>query len=117
MKNIYPLIAIFLLPVLLLFLNTSDGKNNLKYNATKDSLRYTGEKHLRNIRQLTFGGNNAEAYWSFDDKQLIFQSDWDKINKHGCDQIFRMNTAGTPLPNGEQYQLSRFGSRRLARRR
>ncbi|NUM66901.1 hypothetical protein HUU39_16815, partial [candidate division KSB1 bacterium] len=56
-----------------------------------DSLRYTGEVHLRNLRQLTFGGNNAEAYWSFDDKQLIFQSDWTKINPQGCDQIFVMN--------------------------
>lgn len=32
-----------------------------------------GERHLRNIRQLTFGGNNAEAYFSRDGKQLIFQ--------------------------------------------
>ena len=28
-----------------------------------------GEKHLANIRQLTFGGENAEAYFSFDGKQ------------------------------------------------
>ena len=32
-----------------------------------------GERHLRNIRQLTFGGNNAEAYFSPDGEQLIFQ--------------------------------------------
>src|SRR5688500_14352841 len=32
-----------------------------------------GEKHLRNIRQLTFGGENAEAYFSADGKKLIFQ--------------------------------------------
>ena len=31
------------------------------------------EKHLSNVRQLTFGGQNAEAYWSFDGKKLIFQ--------------------------------------------
>ena len=31
-------------------------------------------RHLRNIRQLTFGGENAEAYFSFDDRKLIFQS-------------------------------------------
>ncbi len=54
----------------------------------KDSLRYPQEKHLKNVRQLTFGGNNAEAYFSFDNKKLIFQSDWKAINPLGCDQIF-----------------------------
>ncbi|MCS6896757.1 MAG: hypothetical protein NZM29_02195 [Nitrospira sp.] len=36
------------------------------------------ERHLGNIRQLTFGRQNAEAYFSFDGKRLIFQStnDW-----------------------------------------
>ena len=46
-----------------------------------------GEKHFRNLQQLTFGGDNAEAYWSFDSKRLVFQSnfrDW----KVECDQIF-----------------------------
>jgi TolB protein len=37
------------------------------------SLAFPGEKHLGNIRQVTFGGQNAEAYFSADDKQLIFQ--------------------------------------------
>ena len=32
------------------------------------------ERHLRDIRQLTFGGENAEAYWSPDGKRLIFQA-------------------------------------------
>lgn len=39
-----------------------------------DTLIYPEEKHFKNIRQVTFGGDNAEAYWSFDDKQLVFQS-------------------------------------------
>jgi TolB protein len=50
------------------------------------------EKHLRNVRQLTFGGENAEAYFSGDGKRLIFQS------KHGdlkCDQIFTMRADGS----------------------
>ncbi len=38
-----------------------------------DSVRYAEEKHLANMRQLTFGGDNAEAYWSFDGNKLIFQ--------------------------------------------
>ena len=36
--------------------------------------RLPQERHLRNIKQLTFGGENAEAYFSFDGKRLSFQS-------------------------------------------
>ncbi len=74
------------------------------YDPAADSLRFEGEVHLRNIRQMTFGGNNAEAYWSFDDRQLIFQSDWDAINDQGCDQIYVMNVDGTPMENGQPYR-------------
>lgn len=84
----------------------------IDYNPSKDTLRYKSEKHLRNIRQLTFGGNNAEAYWSFDDKQLIFQSDWNKINPQGCDQIFIMNANGNSFDNGEMYKLASAGKGR-----
>ncbi|MFA3783340.1 TolB family protein [Melioribacteraceae bacterium 4301-Me] len=82
------------------------------YKPLKDSLRYTGEYHLRNIRQLTFGGNNAEAYWSFDDKQIIFQSDWSQINSQPCDQIFKMNADGSPYKNGMKYMLVSTGKGR-----
>ncbi len=67
------------------------------YDPAADSLWFEGEVHLRNIRQLTFGGNNAEAYWSFDDNELVFQSDWSQINNAGCDQIFRMRADGQPI--------------------
>ncbi len=63
------------------------------YDPAADSLRFAGEVHLRNVRQLTFGGNNAEAYWSYDGDELIFQSDWDAINPQGCDQQFVMSAA------------------------
>lgn len=82
------------------------------YDPSSDSLRFPGEIHFRNIKQLTFGGNNAEAYWSFDNKQLIFQSDWEKINSQGCDQQFIMNADGSPLANGEQYKLVSTGKGR-----
>jgi len=78
----------------------------------KDSLLFEGEKHLKNIKQLTFGGNNAEAYWSFNGRQLIFQSDWSRINPHGCDQIYIMNADGKPLKKGEQYKLVSTGKGR-----
>ena len=42
----------------------------------QEKVHYPQEKHLKNIRQLTFGGNNAEAYWSFDGTMLTFQSDY-----------------------------------------
>ena len=53
----------------------------------QDSLRYAEESHFHNIRQLTFGGDNAEAYWSYDGKSLVFQR---TSLKDGipCDQIF-----------------------------
>jgi Tol biopolymer transport system component len=57
-----------------------------------DSLVLPNEKHLRNLKQLTFGGENAEAYFSADGKQLIFQSTRDG---HGCDQIYTMNVDGS----------------------
>ncbi|MGA1487724.1 MAG: TolB family protein [Planctomycetota bacterium] len=52
------------------------------------------EKHFRNIRQLTDGGENAEAYFSADGKQLIFQS---KRPPPQCDQIYTMNLDGGDL--------------------
>jgi len=55
-------------------------------------LRTPEEKHLRNVRQLTFGGSNAEAYFSADGKKIIFQSTRDKLE---CDQIFIMNADGS----------------------
>jgi len=53
-----------------------------------DDLLDAREVHLRNLRQLTFGGENAEAYFSADGRQLIFQSKRDDLE---CDQIFVMD--------------------------
>ncbi len=50
------------------------------------------EVHLANLRQLTHGGENAEAYWSFDGTRLVFQS---REALEGCDQIFTMNADGS----------------------
>ncbi len=52
------------------------------------------EKHLRNVRQLTNGGENAEAYFSGDGQRLIFQS---KRDGRQCDQIYTMLTDGSGL--------------------
>ena len=52
------------------------------------------EVHLSNFRQLTDGGENAEAYFSHDGTRLIFQSTRDSVP---CDQIFTMKIDGTDL--------------------
>ena len=56
------------------------------------NLVVANEPHLKNIKQLTFGGENAEAYFSSDGEQLIFQS---TRNGYPCDQIYIMNIDGT----------------------
>ncbi|HYN40619.1 MAG TPA: hypothetical protein VE129_02490 [Thermoanaerobaculia bacterium] len=55
------------------------------YEGTLTAVHWPGEKHLANVRQLTFAGENAEAYWSADGRKLIFQS---TRPPHRCDQIF-----------------------------
>lgn len=51
------------------------------------------ETKIRNLRMLTNGGENAEAYFSADGRQLIFQATRDGISQ--CDQIFTMNVDGS----------------------
>ena len=68
--------------LLVILLNSCAKQNN--------DLIKPEEKNFKSLKQLTFGGDNAEAYWSFDDMQIIFQSsnkNWD-VN---CDQMFIMN--------------------------
>ncbi|MBU6374792.1 MAG: M28 family peptidase [Bdellovibrionales bacterium] len=65
-----------------------------------DKLGFPGEKHFKNIRQLTHGGTNAEAYWSFDGRWLTFQAKGGGVpglpqSKPDCDQIYRMRSDGT----------------------
>src|ERR1700730_1646064 len=76
---------------------------------TAVSLAYPGEKHLAHVRQLTFGGQSAEAYFSADDKYLTFQHQGQFFDPRthasvehnvGCDQIFRIpvdSPAGQPV--------------------
>jgi TolB protein len=55
-------------------------------------LALPGERHLRNVRQLTFGGENAEAYFSFDGKELVFQA---TPEGGRCDQEYVMRIDGS----------------------
>lgn len=60
------------------------------------------ETHLSDLVQLTRGGENAEAYWSPDGTQLVFQSTRPPF---ACDQIFRMPADGRS-PGGEPVRVS-----------
>ncbi len=51
-----------------------------------------GERRLRNLRMLTFEGENAEAYFSADGRKLIFQRT--RAGESECDQIFVMDADG-----------------------
>jgi Tol biopolymer transport system component/Iap family predicted aminopeptidase len=66
------------------------GQNtNVASNPTPAAL--PEEVHLADLRRLTQGGQNAEAYWSFDGKQLSFQA---RHDGEQCDRIFRINPEG-----------------------
>lgn len=71
--------------------NSGNSPNSHKEDNTDKqpdtTTHYPQEKHLVNIRQLTFGGDNAEAYFSFDNTMIVFQAkntDWNAP----CDQIY-----------------------------
>ena len=75
----------------------------IRYSSlTNDTILYPEETHFKNIQQLTFGGDNAEAYFSFDSKWLIFQ----RTNlKEGlkCDQMF---IGKVPTQPGEKFEYT-----------
>ena len=81
---------------MLVFVATGVGGGVRAVGAPRASpgMRRPGETHLANIRQLTAGGTNAEAYFSANGQWLIFQS-----TRHGrsCHQEYTMRIDGTNL--------------------
>lgn len=75
MKSLFTLLACFC------------ATASIAQKSSTDTLQYPDEKHFKNIRQLTFGGDNAEAYWSPDGKAVVFQRTAPKAGVP-CDQIF-----------------------------
>src|SRR5215216_2587494 len=77
--------------------------------AQADTLHYPSETHFRNVRQLTFGADNAEAYWSYDGKYIVFQRTAPK-NGVPCDQIYmgKIPEQGKPF----EYKLVSTGKGR-----
>ena len=92
--------VLYILIIALLTVSCSNEKSTVKKHskddatsgATKivDKIHYHPEKHLKNVKQLTFGGDNAEAYWSFDGTKITFQANT-KAWGLECDQIFTMS--------------------------
>ncbi len=71
-----------------LFMGSFTGKRNVAMQQPfSDTVHFPGETHFGNVRQLTFGGDNAEAYLSKDGKYLVFQKT-DPKNRIMCDQIW-----------------------------
>jgi TolB protein len=91
-KMLFSLLTLSSVAGALLSAQTEKPQQSPKAN---NLLAYPGEKHLRNIRQLTFGGQNAEAYFSHDDKYLIFQHQGADVP---CDQIY---TIPVDTPDGK----------------
>ena len=56
------------------------------------TLVFSQENNLKNIQKLTFGGDNAEAYFSPDSKKLTLQVTNPEIGAH-CDQIYLLDLA------------------------
>lgn len=84
---------------------TSDSENAVTDSTQIKNLKYPEEKHFKNLKQLTFGGDNAEAYWSFDDSKLVFQSNYKGWNV-SCDQIFYTEIEHADLKNKAPKMLS-----------
>lgn len=95
-----PLLLILPAAALLAALSSFQVKSVNAPQLIGDTVHYPEEKHFTNIQQLTFGGDNAEAYFSYDNKWVVFQ----KTNpKEGilCDQIF---VGKLPENPGEKFE-------------
>src|SRR4030095_14704502 len=71
-----------------------------------DTLHYPEERNFRNIRQLTFGADNAEAYWSYDNQYIIFQRTAPKEGIN-CDT---MCIGKIPKHEGEKFEYKMVSS-------
>lgn len=96
--------AILLTLHLVLIISTMSYSQGLQMDSL--TYLYPGEsKHLSNLRQLTFGGDNAEAYFSFDGKKIVFQS----TNRQwgdSCDQIYAFELSKGNMKSGPPQLIS-----------
>ena len=84
-RSVLPIIAIVVLSSVLPMESYSQHGHSDKPADT--TVHYASEKYFKNVRQLTYGGDNAEAYFSFDNNKLVCQITNPALNA-SCDQIF-----------------------------
>ncbi|MEW5796330.1 MAG: hypothetical protein AB1772_08195 [Candidatus Zixiibacteriota bacterium] len=84
--------AALLLSVLTACTQKTEQAKTSRPAQAETSIILSGEEHFANLKQLTFGGQNAEAYFSHDGTELIFQSTRDSLQ---CDAVFRMSADGS----------------------
>jgi Tol biopolymer transport system component len=78
--------------ILYFSVSTTSKPVSRNFEVNINSLLLPEEKHLANVKQLTFGGENAECYFSFDGSKFVFQSTRDSFK---CDQIYTMSVDGS----------------------
>jgi len=110
MKRIAPVFAIFLMLVTIIITSFNNKPSLVTVSKpAADTILYPDEHHFKNIQQLTFGGDNAEAYFSPDSKYIIFQRT-NAAEGLPCDQMFigKLPAAGEKF----SYQLVSTGKGR-----
>src|SRR6478736_1526068 len=81
------------------FISSPEQSKSISSLSPADTVQYPDEHHFKNVQQLTFGGDNAEAYFSFDSKYIIFQRTNPKAGIL-CDQMW---IGKVPAP-GEKFE-------------
>ena len=84
----YLIVVIFAIAFMGLMRSRALKQNNSFVDGSANELILEKESHFKNLQQLTFSGENAEAYFSSDSKKLIFQS---HDGEGMCDQIYIMD--------------------------
>jgi Tol biopolymer transport system component len=104
MKKIIVFSVLSIMVISLVSFKKSTNNIALKVSVN-DTLLFEGEKHFANVQQLTFGGDNAEAYFSFDGKWIIFQRTSPKDGIM-CDEMF----IGKVPAVGEKFEYKKIST-------
>ena len=84
--------------------------DTIKVKTASTIIHYPQEKHLKNIKQLTFGGDNAEAYFSFDNSMITFQATNHQWGDQ-CDQIYYTKLASADMKDHKPTLISKSEGR------
>ena len=106
MKKLVPFLTLIPALVFFSFIRNTNSSPSLIDHSLPDTLLFPDETHLANVQQLTFGGDNAEAYWSFDGKYIVFQRTNPKEGLK-CDQIFY---GKVPEKRGDKFEYKMISS-------